>query len=82
MAEVILILSFLGHHGYQGHHGLRGSPDFVAVATIAILAIMAIRADTASLFVEVCMIDLCVVLLQNRVEACLKFDACLSFVVP
>ena len=73
----------MGNYGYLRYLSVRANTAiFVAVATIAILAIMAIRADTASLFVVVCMIDLCVVLLQNRVEACLKFDACLSFVVP
>ena len=72
----------MGNYGYLRYLSVRANTAiFVAVATIAILAIMAIRAYTASLFVEVCMLDLCVVLLQNRVEACLKFDACLSFVV-
>ena len=72
----------MGNYGYLRYISVRANTAiFVAVATIAILAIMAIRADTASLFVEVSMIDLCVILLQNRVEACLKFDACLSFVV-
>ena len=73
----------MGNYGYLRYLSVRANTAiFVAVATIAILAIMAFRANMASLFVGVSMIDLCVVLSQNRVEACRRFDACLSFVVP